>query len=59
MRPRWKLHHPLDKEQLRYAGRIAEVEDVSYYHGCDELYGLKDIPGTWHEACLAPVTDPE
>jgi hypothetical protein len=48
----WKLHHPLEPEQLDYAGQMAEVESVGFYHGGDELYRLKDVPGIWHEQCL-------
>ena len=50
----WKLHHPLTDELLAYAGRRAVVRAVSYYHGGDELYALREIPGTWHERCLRP-----
>ena len=48
----WKLHDKLQSEQLDYAEQIAEVESVGFYHGCDELYRLKGIPGIWHERCL-------
>ena len=48
----WKLHNKLEPDQLDYAGRIAEVESVGFYHGGDELYRLKGIPGIWHEQCL-------
>jgi hypothetical protein len=48
----WKLHNPLEPDQLRYADRIAVVESVAFYHGGDELYRLVDIPGIWHEQCL-------
>ena len=48
----WKLHHRLEPEQLNYAGQIGEVESVAFYHGGDELYRLKGIPGIWHENCL-------
>ena len=51
----WKLHHPLEPEQLNYADQIAEVESVAFYHGGDELYQLKAIPGIWHEQCLESV----
>jgi hypothetical protein len=51
----WKLHNKLEPEQLAYAGRIAEVESVGFYHGGDELYRLKGIPGIWHEQCLEPA----
>jgi len=52
----WKYHNKLTSEQLNYAGQIAEVESVSYYHGGDELYVLKGIPGIWHEQCLEAYT---
>lgn len=48
----WKLHHPLDPAQLNFAGQRARVNDVSFYHGGDELYDLQNIPGIWHESCL-------
>jgi hypothetical protein len=48
----WKYHNKLTSEQLNYADQIAEVESVGYYHGGDELYVLKGIPGIWHEQCL-------
>jgi hypothetical protein len=48
----WKFHHPLEPEQLEYAGQIALVSEVTYYHGGDPLYSLEDVPGTWHEQCL-------
>jgi hypothetical protein len=34
----WNFH--LDKSADRY------------YHGGDELYWLKEVPGVWHEQCL-------
>jgi hypothetical protein len=49
----WKLHNPLSLEQMPFAGRIATVKSVGYYHGGDVLYVLQDVPGVWHEACLA------
>jgi len=52
-RENWKLHNPLTADQLNYAGRSAVVKAVGYYHGGDELYELVDVPGVWHEACLA------
>ncbi len=52
----WKLHHKLESEQLKYAGRMAEVEGVFMYHGGDILYKLKDIPGVWHQHLLTKVT---
>jgi hypothetical protein len=51
----WKYHHKLDLDQLSYAGRIAQVEKVTYYHGGDVLYTLRGIPGIWHEHCLCPI----
>jgi hypothetical protein len=44
----WKLHNPLQVEQLDYAGATASVLKVGFYHGGDELYSLKDVPGLWH-----------
>ena len=54
----WKYHHPLEESQVAYGGRVAEVDSVSYYHGGDELYQLRRVPGIWHEECLALPTDP-
>jgi RHS repeat-associated protein len=51
----WQYHHKLRSEQLAYAGRIVEVEKVSFYHGGDVLYELRGIPGIWHEQCLRPA----
>lgn len=51
----WKYHHKLDPKQLDYAGQFSEVESVGFYHGGDELYKLKGIPGIWHEQCLEAV----
>ena len=51
----WKLHNKLEPNQLDYANNTAEVESVGFYHGGDELYRLKGIPGIWHESCLRPV----
>ena len=49
----WRKHHPLQPYQLDYAGVIAEVEKLEYYHGGDELYWLRGVPGVWHEQCLS------
>jgi hypothetical protein len=49
----WKLHHKLEPEQLEYAGRVAEIVEISMYHGGDILYRLEDVPGTWHQHLLA------
>jgi len=51
----WKRHNPLQSEQLNFAGRVATVRDVGYYHGGDELYALADVPGLWHEVCLSAI----
>lgn len=51
----WKLHHKLEPEQLNYADKIAKVKSVGFYHGGDELYELRGVPGTWHEQCLREV----
>lgn len=49
----WKLHHPLRVSQLRFAGLVSTVSDVSYYHGGDALYTLADTGSyIWHEPCL-------
>jgi hypothetical protein len=48
----WKHHNKLQPEQLDYADQVARVESVGFYHGGDELYKLKGIPGIWHEQCL-------
>ena len=48
----WKYHHKLGTEQMKFAGRTATVEGVSFYHGGDPLYTLRGLPGLWHEQCL-------
>jgi len=49
----WKYHHPLDAEQLHFAGLITTVSSIGYYHGGDVVYQLRDTgPYTWHDACL-------
>ncbi len=53
-----RLHHPLQPFQLDFAGRIATVESVVFYHGGDELYQLLDIPGIWHEQNLIAKRTP-
>jgi hypothetical protein len=58
----WKFHNKLEPYQLNFADQIAEVEAVGFYHGGDQLYRLKGIPGIWHEHCLktyTPQTDTE
>jgi hypothetical protein len=51
----WKFHHKLSHDQLDFAGRIAVVKKIGFYHGGDVLYELHDVPGIWHEQCLCPV----
>lgn len=49
----WKYHHPLQNEQLRFAGMTATVRDVGFYFGGDVLYMLEETGSfIWHEACL-------
>ena len=48
----WRWHHQLEPEQFNCCGHVAVVEEVSFYHGADELYRLAFIPGIWHEQCL-------
>jgi hypothetical protein len=48
----WKYHNKLKPEQLEYAGQLAEIESVGFYHGGDVLYRLRNVPGSWHEQCL-------
>jgi hypothetical protein len=51
----WRYHHKLQPEQMKYAGSVATVEEVSFYHGGDQLYVLRDVPGIWNEPCLEPA----
>jgi uncharacterized protein (DUF2132 family) len=51
----WKWHHPLQPSQLDFAGHVARVKDVTFYHGADELYRLEGVPGVWHEENLRPA----
>jgi len=53
----WKLHHELEPQQLNYANKIAKVKSVGFYHGGDELYELRGVPGTWHEQWLQLVEE--
>ena len=48
----WNYHHKLRPEQMEYAGTTAIVEEVSFYHGGDQLYVLAGVPGIWNEPCL-------
>lgn len=49
----WRYHNPLTAEQLSFADMIASVSEVGFYHGGDPLYKLDQLPGVWHEVCLA------
>jgi hypothetical protein len=51
----WHYHHKLRPEQMRYAGTIATVQEVSFYHGGDQLYVLEGVEGIWNEPCLEAV----
>ena len=51
-RETWLFHHKLEVDQLVFAGRIARVKSIGYYHGGDVLYELEGVPGIWHEQCL-------
>lgn len=54
----WKLHHPLQDEQLRFAAHAMRVRSVGYYHGGDVLYTLDGADGfTWHEQTLRSADD--
>jgi hypothetical protein len=48
----WKYHHPLQDEQLQFAGTANRVRTVGFYHGGDVIYHLETAPGTWHEGVL-------
>ncbi len=48
----WKFHNKLSSEQLEFAGRVAQVKNVYFYHGGDVLYTLQGVLGIWHEQCL-------
>jgi len=50
----WKYHHKLRNEQLDWAGQMAIVKGVAFYHGGDPIYTLSGVPGLWHEQCLGP-----
>ena len=51
----WKYHHPLQSWQLSFAGQVATIQSVGFYHGGDVIYELSSIPGTWHQVCLTPI----
>jgi hypothetical protein len=48
----WRYHHALQDAQMPYAGAVARVATVGFYHGGDVLYTLENVPGIWHEVCL-------
>ena len=48
----WKLHHPLQPEQLECARRVAKVTQAAMYHGGDILYVLEGVPGIWHQRLI-------
>jgi len=50
-----QYHNELEPDQLVYAGWVAKVEKVTFFHGGDEIYSLEGIPGVWHEECLSPA----
>jgi hypothetical protein len=53
MRPRYKLHHPVENEWLRYAGESHQVVSAGMYFGGDIVYVLDGLPGkVWREECL-------
>jgi hypothetical protein len=54
----WRYHHALAEAQLPFAGSVARVATVGFYHGGDVLYTLEDIPGIWHEVCLDSASAP-
>lgn len=53
----WRYHHPVNPDQMAYANQVGKVKSVGFYHGGDELYELKGIPGIWHEQCLMKFSE--
>jgi len=53
----WKFHNPLNPKQLEFADQIAEIEEIGFYHGGDELYKLVGIAGLWHEINLVSINN--
>jgi L-ascorbate metabolism protein UlaG (beta-lactamase superfamily) len=51
----WQWHHNVPPEHLIYAGSVAKIIRIGYYHGGDVLYDLEGVPGTWLEQCLDPT----
>jgi hypothetical protein len=37
----WRYHHPLQDEQLQFAGTMDKVRPVGFYHGGDVIYQLE------------------
>jgi hypothetical protein len=56
-RRRWNFHNPLQPSTLDLAGQLAVVDKFGFYHGGDQLYVLRDVPGVWHESCLSAADD--
>ena len=50
-----QYHNELEPDQVEYAGRVAKVKGVEFFHGGDEIYTLDGVPGVWHEECLSAV----
>jgi hypothetical protein len=50
-----QYHNELEPEQVEYAGQVAKVKNIEFFHGGDEIYTLEGIPGVWHEECLGPA----
>ena len=50
-----QYHNELEPEQVEYAGQVAKVKNIEFFHGGDEIYTLEGIPGVWHEECLSPA----
>ena len=48
-----QYHNELEPEQVAFAGAVARVKSVEFFHGGDEIYTLDGIPGVWHEECLS------
>ena len=56
-RREWRWHNPLETTQLPFAGHRAQIKNVSFYHGGDELYELDGVPGIWHGQCLRSLNE--
>ena len=42
---------------MEWAGMIAIVKEVSFYHGGDQLYVLEGVPDIWNEPCLESANE--